>query len=447
MFKDTELKNAIIKIAVPVALQNLLTSLLNMIDTVMIGSLGDRAVAAVGLANQWFFIYNLVLFGVVSGSTIYVAQFFGKRDYETMQLPVAYSMFLCFAVAAIFAFFAMVLPEVVMGFFTNDSETIACGVPYLRIAGITYLMLAVSLPLTTAMRSTEVALLPLIVTGSALCINTFFNYLLINGHFGAPALGVKGAAIATTVARVFETIVMLFFMFKGSTKIRLHLRHFKPNKAFLVPYMKTILPVVGNESMWGLGISMYNVMFGRMDNAIVAANQIARNMEQITTALCIGVASAGGVIIGKKIGEKNKDAAHQYAKKFAVLSSGSGFILGIIMLLATPFYLSFYSEVSEMAKEYATQLIAVFGIFMAVKMFNHMCIVGILRSGGDTKFCFLLDAGAVWFIGVLSVFLAAFVFHAPFWVIALCLISEEIVKAIGGLWRFLSKKWLNDLVN
>ena len=446
MFKDKELKNALVKIAVPVALQNLLTSLLNMIDTVMIGSLGDTAVAAVGLANQWFFIFNLVIFGVVSGSTIYISQFYGKKDYESMQLPVAYSLFLCFAVSAVFAFFAIAFPEFVMRLFTNDLETISCGVPYLRVAGISYLMLSVSLPIATAMRSTEVAAIPLIVTGTALCINTCLNYILINGHFGAPALGVTGAAIATTTARIFETVIILVCMFKGITKIHVKTHHFKINKAFFFPYIKTILPVVGNESMWGLGISMYNVMFGRMSNSIVAANQISRNLEQIITALCIGVASAGAVIIGKKIGEKNKEAAYKYAKKFSFFSAGFGFVLGIIMLLAIPFYLGFYS-VSDQAKEYATQLIAVFGIFMAMKMYNYMCIVGILRSGGDTKFCFLLDTGAVWFIGVLSVFLAGFVFHAPFWVLTLCLISEEVVKSIGGFLRYRSKKWLNDLVN
>ncbi len=447
MIRDTELKNAIIKIGIPVALQNLLTSLLNMIDTVMIGSLGDTAVAAVGLANQWFFIYNLVVFGIVSGSVIYIAQFFGKRDFDSLQLPVACSLFLCFAVSAIFAFFAIAFPQFVMGLFTNNAETISCGVPYLRIVGITYILLAISFPIASAMRSTEVAVLPLIITGAALCINTLFNYVLINGHFGAPALGVSGAAIATTTARLFETIVMLIIMMKGITPIRLRRRHFRPGKAFLVPYIKTILPVVGNESMWGLGISMYNVIFGRMSNSIVAANQISRNLEQITTALCIGVASAGAVIIGKKIGEKNKPAAYKYAKKFAGISFGAGLVLGILMLIFTPLYLSFYKEVSADAKTYASQLIAVFGIFMSIKMFNHMCIVGILRSGGDTKFCFWLDAGSVWIVGVLSVFLSALVFRAPFWVVALCLVSEEVVKAAGGFYRFLTKKWLNDLVN
>lgn len=447
MFKDKELKNALISIALPVALQNLLTSLLNMIDTVMIGSLGDRAVAAVGLANQWFFIFNLVVFGIVSGSTIYISQFYGKRDFDSMQLPVAYSMFLCFAASAIFAACSIVFPGFVMRLFTTDAQTIACGIPYLQVAGFTYLMLAISLPIASAMRATGFAVVPLIVTGSALCVNTFFNYVLINGHFGAPALGVRGAAIATTIARVFETVVIVSVMLSGKSKIRLKAHHFKINKTFLPAYIKTIIPVVGNETMWGLGISMYNAMFGRLNNSIVTANQIARNLESITTALCIGLGSAGAVIIGKKIGERNQPSAFLYAKKFAILSTVLGFFLGIIMLAAMPLYLSLYSEISATAKTYASQLIAVFGIFMAVKMFNHMNIVGILRSGGDTKFCFLLDAGAVWAIGVLSVFLAAFVFKAPFWIIALCLVSEEIVKAIGGVVRFKSGKWLNDLVN
>lgn len=447
MFLDKELKNALIKVAVPVALQNLITSLLNMIDTIMIGSLGDRAVAAVGLANQWFFIFTLVSFGITSGSTIYVAQFFGKKDYDSLQRPVAYALFLCTVVAVIFASLAIFLPQFVMGLFTNDAETILLGVKYLRMAGITYILMAISLPLATAMRSTEVALLPLIITGVALLINTFLNFCLINGNLGFPALGVEGAAIATTVARIFDMGIILFVVFRGYTKIKPRLHHFLPQKGFIGQYVKTILPVVGNETMWGLGISMYNAMFGRMDNAIVAANQIARNLEQITTALCMGVASAGAVIIGKKIGERNQALAFSYSKKFAIISSAMGLILGIIMVVLSPLYLGFYSDISPDAKLYATQLITVFGIFMIFKMYNYVCIVGILRSGGDTTFCFILDTCTVWLIGVLSVYLSAFVFHAPFWVVALCLVSEEIVKSIGGLWRFLSKKWLNDLVN
>ena len=446
MFKDRELKNALFKIAVPVALQNLLTSLLNMIDTMMIGSLGDKAVAAVGLANQWFFIFNLITFGIVSGSTIYISQFYGKKDYDNMHLPVAYSMFLCTALSLIFSFLAVAFPGFVMSLFTNNAETIICGIPYLRIAGFTYLTLAIALPLSVSMRSTESTVIPLIITTLAIGINTSLNYLLISGRFGAPALGVSGAAIATLIARIVEVILLLIYMWFGKTKIKLKLKHFKPNKAFIPEYLKTILPVVGNEGMWGLGISMYNVMFGRMSDSIVAARQISGNLENILTSLCFGLGSAAAVIIGKKIGEQKQDQALSYSKKFAILSTCTGLFIGIVMIISLPFFLKLFS-VSPDAKNYATQLITVSAIFMAVRMFNYMCIVGILRSGGDTRFCFYLDAGAVWCIGVLSVFLAAFVFHAPFWVIALCLVSEEVVKSIGGLLRFRSKKWLNDLVN
>lgn len=447
MFKDKELKNALLSIAIPVALQNLLTSLLNMIDTVMIGSLGDRAVAAVGLANQWFFIFNLVTFGVASGSTIFIAQFFGKKDYENLQLPVAYSLFLCSAVSLIFAGLAILAPEFIMGIFTKDRETILCAVPYLKIAGISYIMMGLSLPLATAMRSTEVALIPLLITGTALLINTCLNYILINGHFGAPALGVSGAAIATSTARVFETVMIFTVMLSGKTKIRLRLRHFKPDMTFIPQYIKTILPVVGNETMWGLGISMYNVIFGHMDNAIVAANQISRNLEQLTTALCMGIASAGGVVVGKKIGEKKQNEANSYAKKFSLISCSIGTVLGILMLVLMPYYLKLYSNVSVDALGYAKILITMFGLFMFFKVYNYMAIVGILRSGGDTTFCFWLDTGSLWGVGVLGAYLSAFVFHAPFWILAFFLVAEEVVKATGAFLRFKSGKWLNDLVN
>ncbi len=445
MFRDKELKNAILKIAIPVAIQNMLTSFVNMIDTVMIGSLGDKAVAAVGLANQWFFIFNLIVFGIVSGSSIFIAQFYGKKDYESMQLPVAYSIFLCSIIAVIFALLALLFPEFVMRLFTNNQDTILSGVPYLKIASITYLMFGLSLPVSYSMRSTEYASVPLIITFLSLIINAVLNYTLIYGNFGAPVLGVSGAAIATSIARIFETAILLIVMLKGKSKINVRLRHFKINKAFIPEYIKTVLPVIGNETMWGLGISMYSVIFGHMSDSIVAARQISANLEQILTALCFGLGGAGAVVIGKKIGEKNQQGAILYAKKFAILSTVSGLFIGIIMIVLTPLFLSFFS-VSKEAKEYANIFIAVTGIFMSIRMFNHMNIVGILRSGGDTRFCFLLDAGSVWGIGVLSLAVAAF-FKAPFIILALCLISEEIVKAIVGFKRFISKKWLNDLVN
>ncbi len=444
--KDRELKNAIISIGIPVALQNMLTSLLNMIDTVMIGSLGDGAVAAVGLANQWFFIFNLVIFGIVSGSSIYVSQFYGKGDFENMQVPVAYSVTLCFFVSLIFGFLALFAPRFVMSLFTNDAATIDTGIPYLRIASLSYFMMALSLPIANAMRAADAALIPLAVTGSALLINTGLNYALINGHFGAPALGVSGAAIATSTARVVEMLVIYSVVFSKRTKIRVKAHYFKFKRDFALPYIKTILPVVGNESMWGLGISMYNIMFGHTNNAIVAANQISRNLEQIMTAFCMGIGSAAAVVIGRKIGEKKKNEAFTYAGKFAITSVVMGFGLGVLMLLLMPAYINMYS-VSPEAKEYARMMMIAFGTFMTVKMYNYMNIVGVLRSGGDTAFCFWLDASSVWLVGVVSVFLALFVFKAPFWIVAFCLVLEEAVKALVGYIRYRSKAWLNDLVN
>lgn len=444
--KDRELKNAIISIGIPVALQNMLTSLLNMIDTMMIGSLGDGAVAAVGLANQWFFIFNLVIFGIVSGSSIYVSQFYGKGDFENMQVPVAYSVTLCFFVSLIFGFLALFAPRFVMSLFTNDAATIDTGIPYLRIASLSYFMMALSLPIANAMRAADAALIPLAVTGSALLINTGLNYALINGHFGAPALGVSGAAIATSTARVVEMLVIYSVVFSKRTKIRVKAHYFKFKRDFALPYIKTILPVVGNESMWGLGISMYNIMFGHTNNAIVAANQISRNLEQIMTAFCMGIGSAAAVVIGRKIGEKKKSEAFTYAGKFAITSVVMGFGLGVLMLLLMPAYINMYS-VSPEAKEYARMMMIAFGTFMTVKMYNYMNIVGVLRSGGDTAFCFWLDASSVWLVGVVSVFLALFVFKAPFWIVAFCLVLEEAVKALVGYIRYRSKAWLNDLVN
>lgn len=446
MLKDKELWSILRKVAVPIALQNLLMSLLNMIDTVMIGALGDLAVASVGLANQIFFILNLVIFGITSGTAIYVAQYFGKKDFENIKRPVAYSLVLSTAFAILFSILALMTPEFSLKLFTNDMEIVAEGTKYLRIAGWSYLMFGISFTFAVALRSTEQAFVPLVVTAAALCINTIFNYIFINGKFGFPAMGVEGAAVATLIARGTELLIFCYLVFFRKNIIAPRWKDFVFEKVFAVKYIKVITPVVLNESMWGIGVSIYNAVFGRIGKEVVAANQIARNAEQILTALCIGVGSAAAVVIGKKIGERDRKGALEYARKFSILSTVFGLVLGIILIFLSPAILKIYT-VSPQAKEYAWQFLLILGIVMWIKMFNYVNIVGTLRGGGDTTFCLFLDVGAVWLIGVPLVYLTGLKWGMPIIVVMICLNAEEIVKSVFGFWRLRSNKWVNDLVN
>ena len=206
------------------------------------------------------------------------------------------------------------------------------------------------------------------------------------------------------------------------------------------------MPVVANETLWGLGMSVYNAVFGRIGREVVAASQISKNIEQILTALCIGVGSAAAVMVGKKIGEGNKSGAWIYAKRLVFISTALGAAVGVVLLLLSKIVLMPYN-VSDVAREYAMQFLIVLSIAMPFKMFNYVNIVGVLRGGGDTVYCFILDMCAVWLIGVPFVYLTGLWLGLPVIFVIISLNSEEVVKGIVGFRRFKSKKWINDLVN
>lgn len=446
MFKDKDFLSLLLKVATPIALQNLLMSFLNILDTIMIGSLGDLPVAAVGLGNQVFFIFSLVVFGISSGTSVFVAQFFGKGDYDALKKPIAYSVVMCVLVSVVFSALAIFFPKNCLAIFTNDHEIILLGAEYLKVAAFCYPMFGISFCFAVALRSTEKAHVPLIITAFALLVNTLMNYCLIFGNLGFPALGVRGAAVATVIARFVEIVAFVIYIYAKKSIVALKVKNFKFDKEFFGKYIAKVTPVIANETMWGLGMSTYNMVFGRIGREVVAANQIAKNTEQILTSLCFGVGGAAAVMVGKKIGEGDKEATWIYAKRFIVLAIALGTAIGVALLLLSNIVLLPYN-ISNVAKGYAWQFLVVLSVAMPFKMFNYVNIVGVLRSGGDTLYCLILDACAVWLIGVPSVFITGLLLKLPVLVVIIALNSEEAVKGIVGFKRYKSRKWINDLVN
>ena len=248
MIKNREFLNGLIRIAMPIALQNFLTSLLNMIDTMMIGSLGDLSVAAVGLANQMFFILSLVIFGISSGASIYIAQYYGKKDNESIRTTIAYALMLCMCIAVVITAASLIVPEFCIGIFTNDKAVIKEGASYLRIAAWCYPLFAISFPFAVTLRSVEKPKIPLIFTAGALVVNTCLNYILIFGKFGFPSLGVRGAAVATLTARGVELILFLVYLYVKDRKLVPRLKNFVIDKLYFSRFIKTALPVILNDS-------------------------------------------------------------------------------------------------------------------------------------------------------------------------------------------------------
>lgn len=445
LFEDKRFFKTMFKLAIPIALQNLILSSLNLVDSIIIGGLGDKAIASVGLANQYFFLFNLLLFGITSGSAIFTAQFWGKRDIPNIRRVLGICIISGGIAAILFTIGGLFFPEQFIGFFSQDADVINLGSQYLRIIVISYLATSVTFSYSFILRSTGQVKVPMFVSVIALGINTFLNYALVYGYFGFPRLEVRGSAIATVIARLVEVTLMLLIVYSKRLTVAAKLHELLDlSKDFVTKFFKVTTPVILNESMWALGVSMYSFVYGHMGTDVVASTNISGTIERIAWVIFLGFGNACAVMIGNKIGERDEDAAYVYAKRFMILGPAFAMIAGVIVFLSSDFILSAY-KISPIVRYYSHRNLIVFSVFLWVKVFNYISVVGILRSGGDTKFCLFLDMGGVWLIGVPLVALGGLVFKLPVYWVYVLVYMEEVFKFLVGIPRILSKKWINHL--
>ncbi|MGL5439879.1 MAG: MATE family efflux transporter [Filifactoraceae bacterium] len=439
----------LITIALPIVIQNIVSGTLNMVDTLMITSLGENAIAAVGIANKLFFLSTLVIFGFYSGAGIFISQFNGINDVEKIKSTVALQLILGVITSIFFSLIAIIFPKSYFSLFTSNPQVIDYGVRYLRIVGFSYVFFSIAFGYIFSYRSIGKTIYPMIVTGFSLCFNTFFNYGLINGNLGMPRLGIEGAAIATLLARLIEfcLIISSVYFFTQDNPIASTLSHFKSiDRKFFDTYFSTSFPVILGESFWGLGIVFYSIAYSKLGTSALASTQVAMTINDLFLILAMGIASGSAVMIGAQLGKNNINMAKLYAKKFSVISFSAGLFTSVLIILTLPLVDIIYklepSLIINIKKILITKAIAC--PFMT---FNWCNIVGILRSGGDTKFAMILELSTVWLIGVPMAFIGASVFKLPVYIVSLMISLEELVKSAFGVPRVLSYKWANNLID
>jgi len=446
ILKNKEFLRNMLAIAIPIALQNLIISSLNMVDTLMISELGKSSIAAVGLANQLFFFYSLILFGINSGASVFISQYWGKKDKDNIKRVLGLAIISTVLTGLIFTIVALFLPEFVMRFFTDDNIVIELGCDYLRIVSLSYIITGVSFSYSIASRSVGYAKMPMIVSFISFLTNTVFNYLLIFGNFGFPKLGVKGAAYGTLIARIVEIALFLFFVYKDIEPLRANIRELTnwPD-GFVKRYFKTASPVIINETLWSLGQVMYSAAYARIGKEATAAVQVATTIQNVFFVLVRGLANACTVMVGNKIGEGNEGESYEYAVQFLVLSTFIGFTLGTILFLTPDFTLKFFRNLEADVYHLSRNLLMIMGLFYFIRTFNSTLIVGVLRGGGDTAFSMFLEIGTVWLVGVPLAFLGALLFKLPVYFVFALVSLEEVVKALIGLPRVKSKRWIRNV--
>jgi putative MATE family efflux protein len=444
---EKEFYEPLLTVGAPIALQNLIAALLNMVDTVMIGGLGKTEIAAVGLANQIFFIFHLLAFGINSGAAIFFAQFWGQRDIKNIRRVMGAGLISGVIVGAFFTLVATIFPEAVLSIFSNDINVIRLGAQYMRLVSIGYIPSVISFSYGFVLRCTGQVMPPMKASMISLGINTLFNYFLIYGQFGFPRMEVAGAALATSLARVFEMIFILFIVYRNAWAPAAKLRELiDVNWAFICKFFRTTIPVILNELLWALGVTMFAVVYGRMGTDIIAGVNIFSTIERISMVFFFGLAQACAVTIGHRIGEGREEKAFQIAREYATVGPVVGLLIGgILLALSRPFLMVY--QVSGPTLTVARQILFVYCLIMPLKVFNLINIVGILRSGGDTRFSLILDVGALWLVAVPLAFLAAFIWRLPPPMVYLMVATEELFKNIVGVPRLLSGKWINNLTH
>ena len=444
-YRDPEYFSEVRKIAVPVIIQQLMFSGLNMLGVVFVGQKGDASVAAVGLAGQIAFLLHLVHFGIISGAAMFTAQFWGRRDIPNLRRVLGLCLMLAVSASLIFFTLAQVFPSQILNIYSKDSAVIELGTSYIRTFSWTFLFFAVTFSYALVMRSTGDVKTPTAISVGALLISTFLSYSLIFGRFGLPELGIQGAAVAAVIARGLECVTLLSVTYWRKTAVAASLRELTDfDRAFVGKVIKPMLPVILNELFWSLGITAYNVIYGRMGTTSYAAINIVSTIEQVAFVAFIGISNATSVLVGNNIGAGREERAYVYAGRSLGLGIAGGMLIGLLLQLVKGPVLSLYN-VSPEVTENAGYLINVVTFFLWVRVNNMTTVVGILRAGGDTRFSLFLDGIIIWIVGVPMAYLAANVLHLPVYFVYLCAMSEEAAKWILGINRYFSRKWINNL--
>lgn len=442
---DRPFYRQLLVLAAPIMLQNFIASSLNMFDTLMIGQLGENEVAAVGVANQVFFLFNLVANGAAAGCSIFLSQFWGGGDRRSVHKVVGLGLLMNLCIGLLFTGAACAFPGPIIGLFSDDQAVISLGIEYLLLAALSYAFTSVSFLLAGAMRSVGKAWPPMIISAGAVLVNIALNQVFIFGELGAPAMGVRGAALATLIARVVEMALMLVFCFLPSSPLRGRLREYISfTPAFTGKVLLKTLPILLNESCWAVGTMLYVRAYGHIGTHAIAASQICNTVQNLFMVACFSLASSSLVMIGNQIGAGRREQAVIYSRRFSKLALLVGLILGIAVALSAPAILTLF-KVSEQAARAAVAMLWIFSLIAPIRVLNVVLIVGVFRGGGDAGFSLAAEGVTMWTIGVPLAFLGAVTLRLPVEQVVLLITLEEIVKCVIALFRLRSNRWLHEV--
>ena len=431
-------------IGIPMIIQQVIAVTLNLADTIMVGKVSENALAAVGAANQVYFIFSVVLFGIFSGAAVHAVQYWGIRDLVSLRkiVGIDYTMCLVLSVPTVAVVFAAA--PLFIRLFSQEPEVIELGTQYMKIVCFSYIFAALSFVISYNSRSIQDLKYPTIINACAIAMNIFLNYVFIYGNFGVPALGVRGAAIATTVSRILECVAMM---------LSVYLRKEHPLKAYpsqlfcysrelLVNVMKTAVPVIITEGMWAFSVSAIFAAYGKISASALAISQIAVTVTDFFQTIYFGLGNASSVIIGEVLGQGRRSTAFEYSRKVLKVTWILNIIMTVVIILARTPIAAIY-DFSPETTEMLMKALLVYAVALTPKMLAYMTICAILRAGGDTVFCMYMDVAFNVGLQIPLAYIGVLVLKWPLhWVMAFVAIAD-FIKVFFCYYRYYSKKWMN----
>lgn len=444
--KNTAFLKTFLLLAVPMAMQNAITNIVSLVDNIMVTRLGTVPIAAVGLANQVYFVYTVIILGLCGGAAAFLTQYSGRNDYAGIKRTIFINTLFSVSIAFLFSLGCFFFPEYIMTFLSGDPAVIAEGSEYLKWIAVGYLLSGITLTASYVLKNLEYAKVTLVASFMAFIFNIFGDYALIFGKFGFPAMGVKGAALATVIARVIEAATVLIYAFKKIKFLREKPYEYTDGVKNAIPsFIRTALPVTVNETLWSTGSAMLSVIYARISTEAIAAVNISSIIYNLLFVLSMGMANAAGVIVGKEIGMGNKNKAYEKSAKMSFYSVMVSFVMIGIALLVFPFILKIFAP--EPAVEKSVKYLIYITMFITpFYSYNLVNICGTLRTGGDVVFCMIADPGTEWLIGIPVAAISVFVFRLPVEQAFFLAHLESIAKAVIVHIRKRKTEWIKVLV-
>lgn len=443
---DIGFYKAFFTMTLTLALQNLIVFGVNLADSVMMGAYSETALSGVGICNNIQFFLNMAASGISSGMTVIASQYWGQKETKPIHKVSAVAMWLGIIFTTLIFVFAAIAPETLIRLFTDKEAVIDQAVLYLDVIKYTYLMYTLSTILLAILRSVETVKIGFYVSLSSFALNIFLNYALIYGRFGAPEMGIRGAAVATLVSRAIELAVTVIYILAIDKKLNVRIRDLFTTDAQMVrDYFKTGLPLMMSSVSWGIAMSIQGAIIGRLIESAIAANSIATTLFQVATVICYASSNAACVLIGKTVGENmSMDIIKHRSKSLQLIFLAIGIASSAILLISKNLIVGFYNASPE-TLEITNQFIWVLSITVIGTAYEAPCLCGIVSGGGETSFVLKNDIIFMWLIVLPLSALSAFVFKFPVWVTFACLKSDQVLKCAVAVVKVNKFNWVKTV--